>query len=223
MVVNTAVNYEVERGKTLRKTRDVTNAQVKILFLDDSEVILGAVKSVIEQCGYSCIVTSEPEKAIQILKDESVDIFIVDYLMIGTTGVEVINKVREFNNDVYIILLTGYSENMPGKFAIRNLNIDSYSQKSADLSDLELKVEIAVKNLAKVKAHINKVDGMSFEERLKYLREKQMRTQEDVANYLGVGRSTVGAYENGHIKPGYENIKKLAEYFNVSCGYIMGD
>lgn len=64
---------------------------------------------------------------------------------------------------------------------------------------------------------------MTIGERLKYLREQNKMTLEEVANQLGIGRSTVFRYENGTVTniPS-DKISTLARIYNVTPSYIMG-
>lgn len=64
---------------------------------------------------------------------------------------------------------------------------------------------------------------MTIGERLKYLREQNKMTLEEVANQLGIGRSTVFRYENGTVTniPS-DKISMLARIYNVTPSYIMG-
>ncbi len=62
-----------------------------------------------------------------------------------------------------------------------------------------------------------------FKERLRTLRMQKDRTQLEIAQHLGVSRSTYGEYERGNIVPPAEKINKLAEYFAVSSDYLMGN
>lgn len=59
--------------------------------------------------------------------------------------------------------------------------------------------------------------------RLKALRYECNETQQDVADVLNVQRATYSAYERGTILPPYDKIKMLADYFEVSVEYLMGE
>jgi response regulator RpfG family c-di-GMP phosphodiesterase len=208
----------------MRKENTKNNiTEINILLLDDDLDMLDSLKNIIERTGYKCFITNNDEEAINRINSANprIDILIVDYLMIGVTGIDVVNKVRRFNRDLYIILLTGFVNNMPWNCAIKQFDIDSYAEKDVNFKDLLLKIEIAVKSIIKYKPFLSN-DGLKFEERLKYLRINKNKTQDEVAEYLNVGRSTIGAYEAGTIKPGFDNIRKLAELFEVSYDYLLG-
>ncbi|MDY4976751.1 MAG: helix-turn-helix domain-containing protein [Clostridia bacterium] len=60
-------------------------------------------------------------------------------------------------------------------------------------------------------------------ERLRKLRESKGLYQKDVAAVLGVDRTTYVKYERGDSDPGKENLIKLANFFDVSVDYILGN
>lgn len=47
-------------------------------------------------------------------------------------------------------------------------------------------------------------------------------TQQDVADWLGIDRSTYGKYEQGSSEPTFDTLHKLADFFGVSMEYLMG-
>ena len=62
-----------------------------------------------------------------------------------------------------------------------------------------------------------------FSVRLKALRKDRKETQDDIARLLHVGRTTVGEYERGNIRPPMDKMKVLADHFEVSVDYLMGN
>lgn len=59
-------------------------------------------------------------------------------------------------------------------------------------------------------------------DRLTFLRKKHNKTQQQVAEYLGITRPAYTAYETGSRKPDYETIEKLADYYDVSVDFLFG-
>lgn len=60
----------------------------------------------------------------------------------------------------------------------------------------------------------------SFESVFKYLRQRQNLTQVELADKLGVSKSTISMYENGNRKPEYEMLEKIADFFNVDMNFL---
>ena len=63
---------------------------------------------------------------------------------------------------------------------------------------------------------------MCFQKRLKELRLRNGLTQNDLANAIEVGRTTISEYESGKIVPKQEGLLKIANHFNVSVDYLTG-
>lgn len=64
---------------------------------------------------------------------------------------------------------------------------------------------------------------MNFSQRLKELRKKHKITQESLAKMIGVERSSIGKYESSTTIPSNETLIKIANYFNVSIDYLLGN
>lgn len=62
-----------------------------------------------------------------------------------------------------------------------------------------------------------------FTTRIKLLRVESGKTQAEVAERLGVLRTTYGEYERGKILPPMDKIKVLADLYNVSVDYLIGN
>jgi len=59
-------------------------------------------------------------------------------------------------------------------------------------------------------------------DRIKSLREKQGKTQSELARQLGITRSSVNAWEMGVSVPSTQYIVELAQIFRVSTDYLLG-
>jgi transcriptional regulator with XRE-family HTH domain len=58
--------------------------------------------------------------------------------------------------------------------------------------------------------------------RLKELRKEKGLTQSEVAEAMGLDRSTYGKYETGDSIPDLDKLSWLAAYFDVSTDYLLG-
>ncbi len=63
---------------------------------------------------------------------------------------------------------------------------------------------------------------MKLQEKLKYLRTESGLTQYQLAKKLGVGQTTVAAYENGTHEPQLYSLIAYADFFGCSLDYLTG-
>lgn len=64
--------------------------------------------------------------------------------------------------------------------------------------------------------------GDKFNENLKAARERRNMTQKEVADSIGVAKSTYSLYESGQREPNVQTIKKIADILNVSADDLLG-
>lgn len=63
---------------------------------------------------------------------------------------------------------------------------------------------------------------MTYNERIREIREDNLLTQQKVADLLNIGQRTYADYESGKTRIPIDNIIKLAKFYNVSMDYITG-
>lgn len=64
--------------------------------------------------------------------------------------------------------------------------------------------------------------GERFNENLKWARERKGLSQKEVAESIGVAKSTYSLYESGNREPNVQTIKKIADVLNTSADKLLG-
>ena len=62
---------------------------------------------------------------------------------------------------------------------------------------------------------------MNFSTKLKKLREEKKMKQQEVADKLGIARTTYASYEQGKREPDHETLIKIADYYNVTIDFLL--
>lgn len=62
----------------------------------------------------------------------------------------------------------------------------------------------------------------NFKDMLKYLRVRNNLSQSELADKLGVSKSTVSMYEVGKREPDFETLEAIADFFNVDMNFLLG-
>jgi len=193
----------------------MNNNGIKIMIIDDDSGIVDSIKSFMGDKYYVEGFTSSRE-GLKQLQNKNFDILILDYYIDELTAKDVIEEIRKYNNDLYIILLTGHGEEITGIQSLENLKIQNYYEKNADFEKLIIFIEGTIKSL---EFFNNK--RCTIAERLKLLRKSNDLTQDNISKYLDVHRTTVTQYESGEIVPTTQNIIRLAKLYNVTTDYIL--
>ena len=81
---------------------------MKILIVDDEKEYRMILKKIIEKHGYSVDVACSGEEAIKKIKNEKFNLILSDLIMDKMNGIELLSKVKESDNDIEVILVTGY-------------------------------------------------------------------------------------------------------------------
>ena len=136
----------------MRKNKhDLTNGDISILTLDDDPLMTATVQSYFQFSGYKIDVENDPNVAIERVRNGSYDILLLDFLMTPICGDQVVEQIRKFDQEIFIILLTGHKSLAPPIKTIKELDIQGYYEKSDRYDQLELLVESCVKSIRQLR------------------------------------------------------------------------
>lgn len=71
-------------------------------------------------------------------------------------------------------------------------------------------------------AHIIYDINMEFGKNFRSFRKENGYTQNEIAAKLGIAQSNVSDWENDVSRPEYENLIKLASFYGVTVGELLG-
>ena len=122
----------------------------KIIGVDDEFGILDSLKVYLEKAGYNFVGVLDPMEAIERVKKEHFDLMLLDFIMTPIHGDTVVEEIRKFNKDLYILLLTGHKDLAPPLDTIRRLDIQGYCEKSDKFDQLLLLIESGLKAITQM-------------------------------------------------------------------------
>lgn len=111
---------------------------MKILVVDDEQLLVKGVKFNLENEGYTVETAYDGETAVELARNNDFDIIILDLMMPKLDGLSACMKIREFSN-VPIIMLTAKSEDADKIMGFES-GADDYVTKPFNI--LELKARI---------------------------------------------------------------------------------
>jgi putative nucleotidyltransferase with HDIG domain len=135
----------------MRLNKQIPQNRISILTLDDDPIITSTIQAYFQRSGYQVDVESNPYTAIERVRTGNYDILLLDFLMAPICGDQVVEEIRKFNQDLFIILLTGHKSMAPPVKTIRQLDIQGYYEKNDRFDQLELLVESCVKSIKQMR------------------------------------------------------------------------
>lgn len=160
------------------ESNQIINA--KIMIIDDDISMMNILSEILGKYGHIVTPFTEPVSAIEALKFESYDILIVNYLMSPVNGDRVVELVREFNKEIYIILMSINKDLSPSIDAMRTLDIQSYFEKSSRFDQLILTIQ----------------SGIKYTNQLRNIRDMSLQLEKYVVDFANVLLNTVGVKDN---------------------------
>ena len=130
--------------------QEVQSNGYKIIAVDDEMGIVDSLSIFLKRSGYDFTGVTDPMEAIERVKNEHFDMMILDFIMSPIHGDKVVEEIRKFNKDLYILLLTGHKDLAPPLETIRRLDIQGYCEKSDKFDQLLLLIESGIKSISQM-------------------------------------------------------------------------
>jgi DNA-binding response OmpR family regulator len=84
-------------------------ARLRALVVDDEEPFAQLVRAYLEREGFEVDVAADGETALDLARDRSPDVIVLDLMLPGIDGVETCRRIRTFS-DAYVVMLTARAE-----------------------------------------------------------------------------------------------------------------
>ncbi len=99
----------VATGTVLRpgRSRADTGEQARILVVDDDPMTLRNVRDTLSRAGYSLLVTGDPEEALRLYESERPRLALLDLLLPGSDGIDLMGKMLRIR-EAPVIFLSAY-------------------------------------------------------------------------------------------------------------------
>ncbi len=117
--------------------------RASILVVDDEERMCRSLSSLLAKEGYGVATAADGEEALRRYQEAPPDLVIADIKMPGLDGIGLLEKLRESNPEVMVILMTGYAS-LESAVAAVNVGAYDYIMKPIEFAQLRLAVQRAL-------------------------------------------------------------------------------
>jgi two-component system, NtrC family, response regulator PilR len=131
------------------------NKKYKVVVVDDEETLRNFLSDALAEMGFEVLVLEDAKKALKEVKWQDYDIAIIDFLLPGMKGTDLIKEIRPQCPKLEIIMLTAYEQqlrSMITAYRLENLNIYDIVSKPILYAPLERLLHDVVKKIETKKA-----------------------------------------------------------------------
>ena len=142
----------------------MTTQSENIIIIDDERRMCDSLSALLSGNGYTVKTFQNSLEAVETIRDEKVDLVITDIKMPDMDGLEILNVVKEIDDGIPVILMTGYGSLdtaieaiskgaydyllKPVEFTYLQLAVNrALDKRRAELSRLRLLEELKLSNL----------------------------------------------------------------------------
>jgi len=87
----------------------INQDEIHILVVDDERIIRKGVERILTKEGWKVTTAENGEQGLELIKNNRFQILLLDLMMPGISGMEVLKVVRETHPDLLVIVITGYA------------------------------------------------------------------------------------------------------------------
>jgi DNA-binding NtrC family response regulator len=134
-----------------------------ILIVDDDGVMQETLSDVLRKRGYEIFSVGSGNGAFSIIKKNVIDLILLDMRLPDIDGLEVLKKIKEFDTEILVIMMTAFSDVQTAVSAMKSGAYD-YINKPFELEELKLLIEKGLET----KSLINEVRRLHRQQEGKY-------------------------------------------------------
>ena len=133
----------------------------KILVCDDDKAIVEAISIYLQQEGYEIVTAYDGVEAMEVLRNQKIDLLIIDIMIPRLDGIRATLKIRE-ENPLPIIILSAKSEDAD-KILGLNVGADDYVTKPFSPLELVARVKSQLRRNTRLGAAVPRENSMIYE------------------------------------------------------------
>lgn len=117
--------------------------QNKLLVVDDEHLIRWSLEQNLKKQGYDVVTAGSGEDALRLVREEQPDLVLLDIQLPGMSGIEVLEKIKDLDDDIVVIMVTANSGLENAVNAMR-LGAFDYISKPFNLDEIAIVVKKAL-------------------------------------------------------------------------------
>jgi two-component system response regulator AtoC len=111
-----------------------------ILIVDDDEILQETLSGVLKKKEYDIFLAGSGKEVLSTIKKNIIDLVLLDIKLPDVDGLEILKKIKEFDNEILVIMMTAYSDIQTAVEAMKS-GAYHYINKPFELEELRMLIE----------------------------------------------------------------------------------
>jgi DNA-binding response OmpR family regulator len=135
---------------------------VKILVVDDSQRLLRSLGQGLKKLGYAVDLAEDGEQALALAETYDYQVVVLDLMLPGLSGLEVLRRLRGRGSDVHILILSA-RDRVDDRVRGLQLGADDYLVKPFAFDELCARIQALVRRRHRVKAPVIRLGSLEID------------------------------------------------------------
>ncbi|MBW2147431.1 MAG: sigma-54-dependent Fis family transcriptional regulator [Deltaproteobacteria bacterium] len=200
----------------------------KILIVDDEKHTRQGLSELLGGGGYQVITAANGYQAWELVLQESPDVVLADLKMPGMDGLQLLRKIKEFNSETPVIVITAHGTVKTAIEALK-LGAEDYLMKPVNIEEMEILVRRTIEKSRLIQEAKSLRHQLQERYRFANLIGNSRQMQEIIKTIKEVADSRASILIQGESGTGKELVAKAIHYFSprrenpfvtVSCAVL---
>jgi two-component system, OmpR family, response regulator len=196
-------------------------APVRVLVVDDDKAICEYMETFLAKDGFEVKTMSDPSGAPDEVKTGGYHLVVLDLMMPKLDGLQVLERIRKVDNDVAVVIFTGYPSL---ETAVQSMKMDAvdYLKKPFNPEEFRVVVDRVMRKkglLRSPEENLHRVIG----ETIRNLRKDRNLTLKQMARRTGLSVSLLSQIERAESSASISSLYKIAVALDARIRDLFGD
>jgi two-component system OmpR family response regulator len=196
-------------------------APVRVLVVDDDKAICEYMETFLAKDGFEVKTITDPSSAPDEVKNGGYHLVVLDLMMPKLDGLQVLERIRKVDNDVAVVIFTGYPSL---ETAVQSMKMDAvdYLKKPFNPEEFRVVVDRVMRKkglLRSPEENLHRVIG----ETIRNLRKDRNLTLKQMARRTGLSVSLLSQIERAESSASISSLYKIAVALDARIRDLFGD
>jgi DNA-binding NtrC family response regulator len=196
-------------------------SQLNILVVDDDKDVCEYLEDFLTSDGYTVACVNDPTTALDALRQAEFHVCILDLMMPKLSGIDLLGQIRRVDDDIAIIILTGYPSLESATASIEH-DVSAYIRKPFSIDEFR----DAIGRIAKKKGLVLRREDelhMTIGRNIRELRKSRGLTLKQMSRRTKLSVSLLSQIERAESSASVSSLFKVATALDVKITDLFGE